>query len=71
MADDNVVSSYKACVPAKGMKAGRLRDVALKFLNARPETGYRDAPGLVAHAISDAFPYGKGRSTAAVAARHT
>lgn len=50
-----VVNNFRACIP-KAVKSEQVRDVVIKFLDDHPELRHYAASGLVAEAISKAFP---------------
>jgi hypothetical protein len=53
--DGNSVNGYIACIP-KGVTAGQLKDVVVQYLLFKPADRHLAAVGLVADAISQAFP---------------
>jgi hypothetical protein len=53
--DKNIINGYKACVP-DGVTAGQLQDVVVQYLRLNPADRHFLAFGLVADAISKAFP---------------
>lgn len=53
--EGNSVNGYKACIPS-GPTVGQMADVVRQFLAANPASRHKASEGLVAHAISDAFP---------------
>jgi len=53
--EGNVIDGWRACIP-QSVTQGQAKDVALKWLRAHPEKRHFAAAGLVAYALSDAFP---------------
>ena len=51
----NAVNGYEACVP-EAVTAGQLQDVVVQYLQLNPADRHLSAVGLVAHALSKAFP---------------
>lgn len=49
------VNGFKACIPQR-VQIGQLRDVVAKFFESNPEILHHQADGLVAAALSNAFP---------------
>jgi Ssp1 endopeptidase immunity protein Rap1a len=52
---DNSINGYTACFP-ENVKERQTIEVVIQFLVANPATRHRDAAGLVAHALAEAFP---------------
>ena len=52
----NPVDEWKACIPVGGVIASQTQDIVIKWLRANPEKRHFAAPGLVAYALSQAFP---------------
>ena len=52
---DNAVNGYRACQPHDGITS-QFRDVVVKWLEANPQKRHFAATGLVAEALSKAFP---------------
>lgn len=46
----------RACVPKKGVNIGQLADVVVQWLQTNPQARHYAAAGLVAEAVSKAFP---------------
>ena len=51
----NKINGYSACL-SPAVEAGQLIDVVVNYLRLKPADRHYDATGLVAHAMSDAFP---------------
>jgi hypothetical protein len=49
------VGDWRACCPAN-VANGQVRDIAVRYLVAHPETRHLVAGSLVAHALAEAFP---------------
>jgi len=49
------MSGRKACLPA-GVMSSQARDVVIQWLQRNPQVRHFTAPGLVAKALSEAFP---------------
>ena len=54
----NSVNGYRACVPVGpgGVEAFQLKDIVVQYLRRNPSPRHLGAAGLVAGAISEAFP---------------
>jgi Rap1a immunity proteins len=52
---ENKISGYIACLPPT-VQAGQLIDIIVNYLRVNAARRHFDAAGLVAHALSDAFP---------------
>jgi hypothetical protein len=55
MLPGNVVNGFRACV-ASGVQADQLKDIVVQFLRLNPSRRHFGGAGLVARAISEAFP---------------
>ena len=55
MADGVPLFGRRACIPA-GADAGQIRDVAVRYLESRPDIRHGSAAQLAAIAYSEAFP---------------
>jgi hypothetical protein len=55
MNDGNAVNGFKACIPL-GVTAQQIKDVAVQYLTKNPAIRNYAAAGLVAAALSEAFP---------------
>ena len=55
MGAGNIINGYRACLPA-GVELGQVKDIVIQYLNANTQTRHLSAGGLVADAISNAFP---------------
>jgi hypothetical protein len=51
----NTVNAFEACIPSN-VEAGQLKDIVVQFLLLNPSQRHLGADGLVANAISEAFP---------------
>lgn len=51
----NSVNGYEACIPLE-VTVGQLQDIVVQYLRQDPRDRHLGAIGLVAHAISNAFP---------------
>lgn len=50
------VGGYRACMPPDSVTAGQVRDIAVQWLQRNPQLRHYSAEGLVAKALSEAFP---------------
>jgi hypothetical protein len=53
--DGNSVNGYDACIPTR-VSAGQIKDIVVQYLRLNPAERHFAAAGLVADAISKAFP---------------
>src|SRR5437016_5984991 len=52
----NAINGFTACIPRSGIISSQVRDIVIQFLRLNAAQRHYGASGLVAHAISDAFP---------------
>lgn len=52
---ENKINGYSACLPPAA-QAAQLVDIVMNYLRVNAGHRHYDAAGLVAHALSDAFP---------------
>ena len=53
---ENAINGFSACIPLTGVKTPQLVDVVNQYLRANPAKRHFSAAGLVASALSSAFP---------------
>jgi len=52
----NPINGYRVCQPKTGVNLGQMKDIVVQWLQRNPQDRHRAAAGLVAKALSEAFP---------------
>ena len=59
LANDNSVNGFRACLPRRGITVDKVTNVVRQYLERNPKERHLAAVGLVAEALSQAFPCNK------------